>query len=92
METIFEFILELLLEGSIEISKSRIIPKYIRYPLIGLLSLFFLAVLGLIFVAGILVLKESLLGGIFLILLGVFLLVMAVLKLRKTYLARKPQV
>ncbi len=92
METIFEFILELLLEGSIEISKSRKIPKYIRYPLIGLLSLFFLAVLGLIFVAGILVLKESLLGGIFLILLGAFLLVMAVLKLWKTYLARKPQV
>lgn len=90
METIFEFILELLLEGSIEISKSRKIPKYIRYPLIGLLSLFFLAVVGLIFLAGILCLKENIFAGILLILFGALLPIMAGLKLRKAYLARKP--
>lgn len=89
MEIIFEFLLELLFEGSIEISKSRKVPKYIRYPLIGILSLLFLAVIGLVILAGVLYLKENILAGILLILLGALLPIMAGLKLWKAYLARK---
>ncbi len=35
MEYIFEFIIELAIEGGIEVSKSNKIPKYIRFPLIN---------------------------------------------------------
>ncbi len=86
MEDIFEFILELVLEGSIEVSKSKKVPKYIRYPLIGIISLFFIAIIGLVFLAGILSLKENIFFGIFLILAGLFLLIMSIVEFRKTYL------
>ncbi len=88
MEYIFEFILELVLEGSIEVSKSKKIPKYIRYPLIVIISLFFLAVIGLIFLAGILSLKENIYLGIFVILIGLFMFIMSIMKFRKTYLTK----
>ena len=45
MEFIFEFILELLLESSIEASKSSKIPKFVRYILIVIIALFFIAVI-----------------------------------------------
>ena len=88
MEYIFEFILELVLEGGIELSKSSKIPKYVRYPLIGITSLFFIAVIGLIFFTGILSLKENILLGILFILVGLLLLIMSVIKFRKTYLTK----
>ena len=85
MEFIFEFILELVLEGSIEVIKSSKIPKYIRYPLIVILALFFIAVIGLIFLVGILSFKENILLGILLIAIGLFMLAACVVKFRKTY-------
>lgn len=88
MEIIFEFILELFLEGSIEISKSRKVPKWIRYPLIIIISLFFIAIIGFILLEGILVLKENMLIGIFLILIGLFMLIMSIIKFRETYLIK----
>ncbi len=88
MEYIFEFIVEFILEGSIELSKSSRIPKYIRYPLIGILSLFFVAVIGLIFFTGLLSLKENMLSGILLILVGLFLLIMGVIRFRQAYLTK----
>lgn len=88
MEFIFEFILELVLEGSIEASKSSKIPKYIRYPLIVIISLFFVAIIGLVIFAGILSLKENILLGILFILIGLFMLIMSVIKFRKTYLIK----
>ena len=88
MEYIFEFILELVLEGSIEVSKSNKIPKYIRYPLIVIIALFFIAVIGLIFLVGILSLKENIFLGILFILIGLFMFIMSVIKFRKTYLIK----
>ena len=88
MEYIFEFILELVLEGSIEVSKSDKIPKYIRYPLIVIIALFFIAVIGLIFLAGILSLKDNVILGIFFIFISLFMFVMSIVKFRKTYLIR----
>ncbi len=88
MEYIFEIILECVLDGIFEASKSSKIPKYIRYPLIGIIFLLFIAVFGLIFFAGILALKEDSILGTILMLLGVFLLSISIIKLRKTYLAK----
>lgn len=91
MEYVFEFILELALGGSIEVSKNRKIPKYIRYPLIMIISLFFIAVIGLVFLAGILSLKESVFLGILFILIGLFMFIMSIIKFRKTYLIKTSQ-
>ncbi len=92
MEYIFEFILELVLElvfeGSIEVSKSNKIPKYVRYPLIVIISLLFIAVIGLIFIAGILSIKENIFVGIILILLGLALIIASAIKFRKIYLTK----
>lgn len=88
MEYIFGFILELVLEGSIEVSKKKNIPKYIRYPLIFVIVLFFIAVIGLILLVGVLSMKENMLLGIFFILVGLFLLIMSILKFKKIYLEK----
>lgn len=85
MEYIIEFILDLVFESSVEISKSKV-PKYIRYPLIVIVTLFFIIVIGLIFLVGILSLKENIFLGIFFILVGILLLLMSIIKFKKTYL------
>lgn len=86
MEYLIEFILELIFEGSIEISKSKKIPKYIRYPLIGIIALFFIAVIGLIFLLGIFIQKENIFLGIIFIIIGIVMLLMSITKFKKTYL------
>lgn len=86
MEYLIEFILELVFEESIEASKNNKIPKYIRYPLIAIILLFFIAVIAIILLAGFLSFKENKIVGIFFILLGLFILVMSIIKFRKTYL------
>ena len=86
MEYIFEFILELLIECGVEANSSSKIPKYIRYSLIAIISLFFIVVIALIFFVGILSLEENMLLGIFLILIGLFMLIMSIIKFRKAYL------
>lgn len=89
MEYIFEFILELVFESSIDASKNKKIPKYIRYPLIVIIALFFIIVIGLIFLTGILSLKENVVAGIFFILIGIFMTIMSIVKFRKTYLIKR---
>lgn len=84
-----EFIIDLILDASVEASRSKKVPRVIRYLLISLISLFFIAVIGLIFFMGISILKDNILGGIIVILFGAFLLVMGVVKFRKTYFQRK---
>ena len=74
MNDLIEFLLEIVLEGAIELSSNKKVPNWIRYPLTIIISLFFLAVLFLIFYCGIIVLEENVLFGILLFLLGVFLL------------------
>ncbi len=92
MEYIFEFIAELVLElvfdGGFEASKSSRIPKYIRYPLVGIICLFFIFVIGLVFFVGIITLKENVFAGIILILIGLLLLIMSAVKFRKEYFAK----
>ncbi len=92
MEYIFEFIAELVLElvfdGGFEASKSSRIPKYIRYPLVGIICLFFIFVIGLVFFVGIITLKENIFAGIILILIGLLLLIMSAVKFRKEYFTK----
>lgn len=91
MEYLFEFLLELILEGSIEASQNPKVPKGIRYLLITIVSLFFLGAIGLIFFTGTLMLKESFVLGILFYALGFCMLLMGILKFRKVYLKKTNQ-
>lgn len=88
MEFIIELILDLIFEGSIEISKNKKISKWIRYPLIALISLFFIAVLVLIGMLGVTIILKSTQSlhigvGIIIIILDVILIVSAIKKLKQ---------
>ena len=85
MDIIIEEILGLVLEGSIEVAKSKKMPKIIRIIFAIFLVLFFSFVLGAIFIAGIFSLKDNLAMGIFCIVLGIFFLVSIILKVKNTY-------
>lgn len=88
MEYIIEFILELCFEIGVEASKSNRVPKYVRYLLITIISLTFISLIGLIIFMGITILKNNLLGGIIIILLGLVMLVSAIFKFKKLYLQK----
>ncbi len=89
MEYVFEFIIELIFEGSIEVTKNSKFPKYIRYPLIVLLMLFFITVIGLILLTGVLSFKKNIILGFFFILLGIGMFVMSIIKFKKIYLTKR---
>lgn len=89
MDFIIELILELLFEGMMEASKSNKIPNFIRYPLVIIIVLFFILVIGFIFVVSILAFKESVIAGLLLIIIDLFLLVRCIAKFRKEYLIKK---
>ncbi len=89
MEFLFELILELFLEGSIEISTSKKINKWIRYPLMILVILFFLSVIGLIFLTGFLSFSTNKVLSIFIIMIGIIMIIGTIVKLKNLYFKRK---
>lgn len=88
MEELFEFILELIFDVSVEASKNKKVPKPIRYLLVGFIILFFIFVIGLISFTGILMLKDAVIVGILLIVFGMLMLIMSIMKFRKIYLTK----
>lgn len=89
MEFIFEILLELILEGTFEFSKSKKVPKIIRYPLIIFIILLFLGVIFLIFYTGVLAYQKiNKICGILFIILGIVFFIASIIKLKKIYLIR----
>ncbi|MDD6224528.1 MAG: hypothetical protein PUB18_05990 [bacterium] len=86
MDFVIELVLELLLEGSMEISSNKKISKWIRYPILALLILFFASIIFGIIILGILIIPDNIFGGIFSITVGLFVLVMSIFQFRKKYL------
>ena len=91
MDDLIEFILELLLEGGIELSSNKKITKWIRYPLIFIISILFLLVVALIFYLGIWIYKESIALSIAFIILSVAMLHGGINKFKKIYLEKIEQ-
>lgn len=91
MEFLMELITELLLEGSLEVAKSRRISKWIRYPAIVLLAVLYAAVVAVIALVGWIVLKEGSTAwlGIGFLLLDIFFVFYSVRKMRKEIQTRK---
>lgn len=83
MELLWEFLFELLFEGGMEIAKNRRVSKWIRYPIIIVIGAFFAVVLGGLFLLGILLIKKSILGSIFILALDVLLITSSIRKFIK---------
>lgn len=89
MDFIFELIVELLVEGSFEVSSNKKLSKWIRYPILFLLILFFATIiLGVLFL-GFILLPNNILAAICMILLGLFMLIGSIVKFRKKFLTKK---
>ncbi len=86
MEILFETLLELVLEGSFEASRSRIVPKPLRILLAALVVALVLAAVGLIALAGVLMLRDGhVLAGAFLLALAALLLALSIWKFIRAY-------
>lgn len=88
MDDIIEFILELIFECGIEVCKNSKIPKYIRYPLIVIISLTFIAIIGIILFVIFSILKSNLIVGIILLAIILIMLVLVILKYGRTFLIK----
>lgn len=87
MELIFEVLVDLILEGTIEISKNIKVPKVIRYPLIFLITLLFAGVILIILFTGVLAYQKiNKIGGIILVIVGIIFLITSIIKFKKIYL------
>lgn len=89
MEFIIELILELLLEGSIEVSSNRKVSKWIRYPLIIFITTIFFGIILLIIFLGLSLLNDWLLAGITFLIIGIIMFISAIIKFKKLYLEKK---
>ena len=89
MEFIIELLLDLILEGSIEISSNRKVPKWIRYPLIVLIILFFTIVIFGMLILGLIILKNNLYFGLLMILISIILLILGIKKYKIIYVEKK---
>lgn len=89
MEFFIELVLDLILEGSIEASTNKKIPKFIRYSLIGIIILIFAAVILGLFILGITLIEKDVLVGIFMIIISLLFLIATIIKFKKIYLEMK---
>ena len=76
LEFIIAILVELLVEGTVELSKNVKVPKAIRYPLLGLIILFILAVIVGIFILGFNLLTEDILLSVVIFIIGAVFILM----------------
>ena len=86
MEFLLELLIDLIFEGSVELSTNKKIPGFLRYFLIGLIVIICMAVIGTLFVLGIIIGKENPAAGSLLLISSLVFLVFSVLEFRKKYL------
>ena len=89
MDIVLEFFLELIVDGGIEASGNKKLSRWIRYPLIALVVLFFGTVIALIFYLALGLSSNEPVASVAFSSLGVFLLVGTLLKFRKLYFAKR---
>ena len=89
MDFIFELILELLFEGSMDLSTNKKVPKWLRIIFASLIILFMLTItLGLVII-GILLIKQDPAPSIFFIILGTLLFIGAITKIKELYFQKR---
>jgi len=88
MDIIFELVFELIAELTSSASKNPKVPKPVRFILTAVIVLFCTAVIALIIIAGALILKKSVIAGLILIAVGIFMLIKSIWAFRRTYLKK----
>ena len=87
MDFILEILFDLALESGAEVANNKKIKKWIRYPLVFLISLFILSVIFTLFIVGIIFIldKETTMkiAGILFIIFDIFLIISIIKKLKK---------
>ena len=84
MEYIIEFLLDLFFDITLESLSNKKLPKWIRYPLGVLTGLLIFGIIVGVIILGILITQETLIGGIFIVAVGIFLLICGMVKTLKT--------
>ncbi len=87
MELLLEVIFDLIVEGSAEVAKNRRISKWIRYPIVVLISLFIIAVIGLLTFMGFAIIfkgdRYAKLAGILFLIFDIILIISAIKNIKK---------
>ncbi len=87
MELLLEVIFDLIVEGSAEVAKNRRISKWIRYPIVVLISLFIIAVIGLLTFMGFALIfkgdRYAKLAGILFLIFDIILIISAIKNIKK---------
>lgn len=91
MDIVLEFFLELIVDGGIEASGNKKLSRWIRYPLIALVVLFFGAVIAMMFYLAFGLSSDEPVASVIFSLMGLFFLVGTVLKFRKLYFAKRSE-
>ena len=89
MEFLIEFLVDLILEGSLEISEDEKMPKWLRNICLTIITLVFGAVTIGLFILGVYVGKENIYAGILFILIAFILLISGIVKFEKKYIQRR---
>lgn len=89
MELLFEILLDFILEGSIEISKSTKVNKLLHYLAIAFIVLFFSSVILLMIFLGLCVMKENTLAGSIIVGIGLLMFGASIYKFKELYLDKK---
>lgn len=89
MDFLIELILDLILEGSIELSSNKKVPKWIRYILIAFIILFFVSVCLLLLLVDLFILKENILIGVGVLILIIIFIFFGIRKVKIIYFEKK---
>lgn len=88
MELFLEIVFEFLFEGIIEVINNKKVSKWIRYPLFMIVTLIYTCISLLFFSLSFSFIRESLLAFLILFIIGVVLLIMFFLFIRKLYISK----
>ena len=92
MEFLIEVLIDLILEGSIYLSTNKKVPAFIRYFLIFFIVLFFVTIIGGLFVLGIVISYQNKVAGLFIIIISLIFLILSILEFRKKYLMKNKSI
>ena len=89
MDDIIELLVELFWDGPFALSTDNRLPKWVRYPAIGLIVLLFTAEVGIVLALGIHMLVDVWFVGVLLIALDALFVFLAIRKFRRVYILKK---
>lgn len=89
MKFLIELLFELIFEGSIELSSNKKISKFIRYPLIVIIILFFASVIFGLFFLGFIIYNKNIFASLFIITISVVMFILSIIKFKKLYFDKK---